>query len=129
MATSLYICYSQLLYCSYQVNVAPYAETALRARRSLCESQRERWPSRTPGDPRTYGSVGTGARAPIRPSEAERIDRFPGGSPPGSPSRPVEPRASRDVPFFAVSTRDRVLRNTFARMLRVRGHSEQGMDG
>src|SRR5215212_4836790 len=81
-----------------------------------------------PGDPQAYGSVGIGARAPIRPSEAERIDRFPGGSPPGSSSRPVEPRASRDVPF-AVWTRDRVLRNTFARMLRVRGHNEQEMYG
>src|SRR5215217_3290985 len=71
MATSLYICYSQLLYCSYQVNVAPYAETALRARRSLCESQRERRPSRTPA---IRGLTGRSAPEPELRSALQKLN-------------------------------------------------------
>src|SRR5215208_274178 len=71
MATSLYICYSQLLYCICQVNVAPYAETALRAPRSLCESQRERRPSRTPA---IRGLTGRSAPEPELRSALQKLN-------------------------------------------------------
>jgi hypothetical protein len=70
-ATPLYICYSQLLHCSCQVNVAPYAETALRAWRSLCESQRERRPSRTPA---IRGPTGRSAPEPELRSALQKLN-------------------------------------------------------